>query len=89
MEKINERNKLRRNGANYSKVKNINNKIFYYLLNTQNSCIYMFVLVHFCILWGLCNMGRKVQLNRLGGGRGMGGGVVEGGIKALENFYKM
>lgn len=28
----------------------------------------MFLVVHFCILSGLCNIGREVQLNMLGAG---------------------
>ena len=43
----------------------------------------MFLLVHFCILSGLYNIGREVQLNRLGAGG------MEKGIKALEYFFQM
>lgn len=43
----------------------------------------MFLLVHFCILSGLYNIGREGQLNRLGA-EGM-----ERGIKAMEYIFKM
>ena len=43
----------------------------------------MFLLVHFCTLSGLYNIGREVQLNRLGAGG------MERGIKALEYFFKV
>ena len=41
----------------------------------------MFLVVHFCILSGLCNIGREVQLNMLGAGG------MKRGIKAKEYFF--
>ena len=41
----------------------------------------MFLVVHFCILSGLCNIGREVQLNMLGAAG------MKRGIKAKEYFF--